>query len=528
MTNTGNSAAEVFRQFGLETVGFWRSLTLPPEDEGTRPGDKLRAALEKLGGLYVAFAQFLGWRADLLSVDYVMALRQVSKAMPPVQAETVAAIVRSELGDYGGDVARQMKSEPAWSTLFRTAYISSFRGSPVVVQVAREPVPEAELLEFEAGIRFLGHADLVRVTTPAVLAQFRQWIRGSESIARERKYLSVLSGYREQLYVDYPALIPEITTDRVLCWPWIEGEPLSALIPRGSVELVTQTAIAVFEQFFTLAMVDAGLDADSYILPTGSMRLTLRRFNQPISVPPPLVNIGMKYVAAVLDGNASVTVQTLLTLAAGESTAALDARLVNLLSGIEPELKVKLWFPGSAAAFESNWRALVKLDLPRARPLFVDCLHRNLVAVGYWTADAVGAGGPTIDTITLAHAPVVKRELMANAERFQDVSVLKDWSVGLTLLAFGTMRQANRLVEEVREHDITLAAETRPSLLDLQTNKPGGGHSGRMSFLAGLLLAALLASLLLGSRSARPGAGFYFAGALFSLIGLIWTVRKIG
>jgi hypothetical protein len=108
------------------------------------------------------------------------------------------------------------------------------------------------------------------------------------------------------------------------------------------------------------------------------------------------------------------------------------------------------------------------------------------------------------------------------------VAVVKDWSVGLTFLAFGAMRQANRLAEEMREHNITLAAETRPSLLDLQTSSPRKRHSVGMSVLAALMLVALLVSLLWGSRAQQPAASFLLAGAVVSLLGLIWTVRKIG
>lgn len=528
MTNSRNSAASIFRQFGLEATGFWRSVTVPPQDEAVRACDKFRAALEQLGGLYVFFGQFLCWRADLLGVDYLMELRRIEPVVAPVAREAVASLVQAELPAWGPVIARQMESEPVWSTLFRTAYLSRFRGEPIVIQVAREPIPESRILEFEDGIRFLGHPDLVRVTAPAVLKQFRQWIRGAESSARERKYLAVLARYREQMLTDYPAPIEEITTDSVLCWPWIEGEPLAALMERGSVETITQAAVAVLEQFFTLAMVDAEFDPSAFVFPAGGTRLTVRRFNRPLSVPAPSVNVGMKYIAAVLEGNASVTVQTLLTLAAGESTADLDARLLNRMSGIEPELKVKLWFPGSASAFESNWRALTRLELSRARPLFLDCLHRNLVAIGYWTAGAVAAGGPAIDTIALAHAPVVKRELSAHAEQFRDPAVVKDWSVGLTFFAFGAMREASRMAEEAREHNITLAAETRPSLLDRQVGPPRRGYSVRMIMLAALFFLALLASLLWGSRAQQPAGSLLLAGAIVSLLGLMWSVRRIG
>ena len=58
---------------------------------------------------------------------------------------------------------------------------------------------------------------------------------------------------------------------------------------------------------------------------------------------------------------------------------ALEARLLDELSNLEPELKINLQFPASAAVFEGNWRALKRTGA--RKPLFLDILHRNLIAV---------------------------------------------------------------------------------------------------------------------------------------------------
>jgi hypothetical protein len=216
-------------------------------------------------------------------------------------------------------------------------------------------------------------------------------------------------------------------------------------------------------------------------------------------------------------------------MAVGRSTASLESELLNLMSGIEPELKVKLWYPRSAAAFESNWRALAKLEVTRPRPLFLDCLHRNLIAIGYWTGDAVSAGGMHADTIAEAQWPVVQRLLQTNVSKFSNPAVVREWSMGLGLLTFGAMREANRLAEEFRDNNLTIEVEMGESEPDIrQANSRHGNRTLRLSILVGCLLVTLLASLRWGSTLAQPAAGLALAVALGALIGLFWVVAKIG
>jgi hypothetical protein len=523
VTQQETNASDVFRRFGLESAGFLRAMAVPPRGDGSGPGKKLKDSFEQLGGLYAAFGEFLLWRADLLGVDYLTALRQMRRDAPPVPRDAVAALLRRELGRQGDELAEQMETEPVWSTLSRTAYLGRYKGTIVIIQVARAPVPEADLTEFEAGIRFLGSADVSRVTAPGILAEFRQWMRQAESCATERAYLEVLGRNRSQMLVDYPALIPEITTDHVLCWPWVEGEPLSSLIARGSVEAVTQVAVAVLEQYCSLSMVSAELPLDAMVMPPGAKRLTIRRFNRPLAVPLALVNTGMKYVAAVLEGNASRTAQMLVNLALGKSTASLESSLLELMSAIEPELKVGLSFPASAAAFESNWRALAKLEIER--PLYLNCLHRNLMATGYWTAEAVAAGGNAVDAIMEAHWPVVARVVKLNASQLLDPAVATEWSVGIGLLSFGAMREANRLAEEVRDNNLTMEVETGGS-------PQAAPHRRRKNFRSGaiiaVLLVALLATLRWGTTLGQAGQSVVAGVEFAALVALFWVVAKLG
>jgi hypothetical protein len=241
------------------------------------------------------------------------------------------------------------------------------------------------------------------------------------------------------------------------------------------------------------------------------------------------VNVAMKYIAAVLEGNASLTVQTLLTLAVGRSLADLESELLDLISGVEPELKVHRWFPSSSASFESNWRALARLEVTRPRPLYLDCLQRNLIAVGYWTSDAIINGGVASDPIANAHWPVVSSMVRRNATQFMDTSVMREWSMGMGLLAFGAMREANRLAEELRENDLTMEVEMPDALPDIR-KRTGKGKSASPRVVIGVagLLALVLVALRWGSSMGGAASYALLAVAVLALIGLFWTVSRIG
>ena len=114
-------------------------------------------------------------------------------------------------------------------------------------------------------------------------------------------------------------------------------------------------------------MVDADLDLDAMIVDRNN-RLHIRRLNNPIAVLPGVINTGIKYIAAVLAGNATRSAQMLIRLMVAQPPLDLEKQLIEEFSGIEPELKINRWFPSSAGAFESNWRALTKIA--PSRPCF--------------------------------------------------------------------------------------------------------------------------------------------------------------
>lgn len=521
MESSANSAA-VFSRHGLGSPGLWGDARIPHEESGTDGiARRLREALEQLGGLYAAFGGFLRWRADLLGATYVGNLRQLSLKPPVVPPGVVAATVLRELGRAGVELAANIAQEPAWNTVSRTAYESTWRGQRVIVQVARDGVTDESFAEFEKGLRALGRPEVSAAVNPAIISQFHHWLRNSDSLDRERSFLNVLAQHRGETLAEYPLLIPELSSPSVLCWPVVEGRPVAELLSHGDADVSVLIASAVLEQFYSLSIVDADLDLDAMVVGTDN-RLHYRRLSNPLSVLPGQINTGIKYMASVVAGNASISAQTLIRLVLSHPPLNLEKELMDEFSGIEPDLKVNMWFPPSAEAFENNWRALSKLI--GDRPLFLDCLHRNLVAVGYWNSDAVRGGAPPLDAISEAQWPVVGRLLRTQFGMLMNRDSATEWAFGSGLLLFSAVREMNRLAEEMRENDITIGVE-----VDHPRELRSGGQSNRSYgvILTGLLVF-LLVSLRWGGEAPEPWSMVLKVLAVGSLPAMFWAISRIG
>jgi len=326
----------VFQKFGFCSRGPWRGSATDPAYAGLSDASRFRNALDELGGLYAAFGQFLSWRADLLRTDYLGRLRHIKVVIPPIPRASFAATLTSELGDVGSALAAGLHAEPCWNTMARCAYRAEYQGRQIAVQLARDPIPDAAFEFFEKGIGLIAEEKLNGALCSRVLTHFREWMRLSDSPARERSYLEAL--HSETTLAQYPSLIPELSTVRVLCTEWIEGETLSSRIAQGSAEAVQRAAECALEQICMIAAIDGEFDPDSMVI-TPAGRLVVRRANRLLAIPAPLTHSCLKYISAVLSSNAPAAAQTLVRLSVGSPALNLEARLLDELSNIEPELR---------------------------------------------------------------------------------------------------------------------------------------------------------------------------------------------
>lgn len=475
-------------------------------------------ALEQLGGLYTAFGRFLMWRSDILRSDALLRLREIRSRVAPIPAGE-AALRLNRHGEPHAALAAQMQPDPCWSTFSRCAFRSEHEGRSVVVEFAREPFPDAAFRELERNLLLLQEESFRPAFTSAVFAQFRAWMELSSSLGRERSYLESLNEVRT--LVAYPKVVAELCRDEVLVFEWIEGEPIAAGIAKGSAEDVGRLAECILEQICIIAAVDGDLDLDA-IVRIGDGSLAVRHVDRFVPIPAALASASHKYVSAVLASDAPGAAHLLVKLSYGRTALHYETRLLDELSNLEPELKVNVQFPASAGVFESNWRAIVRSGLPK--PLFLDILHRNLVAVGYWNAElAKPDEGRVPDLLAEAQWPVLRRLLRTRVNDLFSREVASEWFIGAGLLAFEGIRQANRLVDQVRQNEVAVGVDLQTPPEDQRRFR----RAVRSRIGLGMLLIGFLVSLRFAAIAGQPWNTFWAVIAASAAAALFWIVSRL-
>jgi hypothetical protein len=293
---------------------------------------------------------------------------------------------------------------------------------------------------------------------------------------------------------------------------------MASAVARGDSQAVRRVAECVLEQICTVAAIDADFDSEAMVL-TPEGRLAIRRANRLVAIPAPMTHSCLKYISAVLASNAPAAAQSLVRLSSGRPSLHLETRLLDELSNLEPELKINLQFPPSAAVLEGNWRALRRSGADS--PLFVDMMHRNLVAVGYWNAEAMAPNGLREDAIAEAQWPVLSRMARMRLGEMLNRETASDWFLGSGLLFFELMRQMNRLAEGLRETDLSLGVE-----LERERDTTALHRRIRLGVFIGMLLIVFLGSLRFAIAVHGAWSAVFSAVAVACGFALFWFVSR--
>jgi hypothetical protein len=472
--------------------------------------------------LHAAFATFLRWRADLLPSDFVLAFRHARENEPAARAD-FDYVLREELGGLGAQLAQNSGPSPCWSTRYRYAFPSTYQGRRIVVQCARAPVLEAEFQAFHSSLKTIPGARSVPILSTTVIREFREWADLADEPARERSYLEAVAEVRKQTSFLYPELIPDLCTERLLCWFCPDGEPVSQRLASADPKTSIQLAELILEQTCLLGIVDGDLDAAD-IVTTPDGPLAIRRWGRMMSVPPALVPVALKYVSAVLAGDSPVAGRMLIRLAVGNCPIRLESALTKVLASSEPEMKGRLRFPPSAAGFESNWRAIAALGLEA--PLFLTFLHRNLNALGYWCAETSPAKQalPGGDCLAEAQFSVLGRLLRRRVGDLMSGESASEFAIGSAMLFAETLRQAARTAEDLRDNELSIGMEIAETAVDPETRN----LAAHKFVSTGLLLVVFLVCVEWGRKVVAPWAGVLETVAAAAFLGLCWVVVRIG
>jgi len=195
---------------------------------------RTRLSLEEAGGMFVKLGQLLVTRPDLLPPEAVKELSLLHADVPPIPEERVKAIVLEEAGRPVEDVFSEITWEPLGSASIGQAHAARLIDGREVVVKVRRPGLEIQVDTDLAIVRWL--ADVAKRRTSwgkaynvtDLASEFSAVLRAELRFSAEAKYATEIgAACAGDPLIRVPAIVEQLTTDRMLVMERMFGAPLS-------------------------------------------------------------------------------------------------------------------------------------------------------------------------------------------------------------------------------------------------------------------------------------------------------------
>ncbi|MEL7041050.1 MAG: AarF/UbiB family protein [Pseudomonadota bacterium] len=198
-----------------------------------RPGERLAAALEKLGPAYIKLGQFLATRPDVFGVETTTDLSRLKDKLPPFP---MAAALNALAAEFGADKAKALfadLSEPIAAASLAQVHRLQTEDGAKAVKILRPGVEDLigrELRAMKRAARTIEHVNIesrrlepVAFTETVAMSMEKELdLRLEAGGADEMHELSASAAH---------FLIPEVdwtrSGKRVLTTQWVDGKPLT-------------------------------------------------------------------------------------------------------------------------------------------------------------------------------------------------------------------------------------------------------------------------------------------------------------
>lgn len=196
---------------------------------------RLRIALEEVGGTFLKFGQILALQPDILPLPYCNALFKLLDRIDPFPYEDVQRIFEEETGQPPEEVFEEIDRRPLATASVGQVHRATLDGRAVVVKV-RRPAVETD---FANDLKLmLGTIRLIRALRLRFLywmiepmAEFVRWTQEEIDFRNEARYTEHLAKVaRTSQTQEVPRVAPELTTRRTLVVDFLEGPTLVAYL----------------------------------------------------------------------------------------------------------------------------------------------------------------------------------------------------------------------------------------------------------------------------------------------------------
>lgn len=283
--------------------------------------------LEELGPTFVKFGQALSTRPDFVPAPYIAALERMQDAVSVVDAETMRAIIESELGVRINKLFSSFDDTPIGSASLSQVYLATLRdGRPVAVKVQRPDVASTLREDLDLLARLSGSVAIVsdaprRYGFSEWIGEFRKTLSGELDYRREAANLETFASNLEQYpNITVPMPIWDYSTGRVLTMEMITGEKVTKISALRRINpdeslgaLGGDLMRAYLDQVFVHGMIHADPHPGNVLLTTDG-RLALLDLGMIAHVAPRMRDQLLKLLLAVVDGRGEQAAETFVHL----------------------------------------------------------------------------------------------------------------------------------------------------------------------------------------------------------------------
>ena len=194
-------------------------------------GDTVLSLFRGLGATFIKVGQIMSTRPDLFPPHVIRALEKLQDQVGPFPYEAVAATFVEDFGRLPDEVFDSFEKEPIASASVAQVHRARKDGRALAVKVRRPGLPQiVELdLAYMRGVgRLLALSPSIRLMAPVeTIEEFGRGIRMQLDFTVEAENNRRFSeAFRGDPDVMFPALVPELCSERVLTMEYIAGQKI--------------------------------------------------------------------------------------------------------------------------------------------------------------------------------------------------------------------------------------------------------------------------------------------------------------
>lgn len=197
-----------------------------------RPGERLAAALERLGPVTIKLGQFLSTRGDIFGAQFAEDLSRLKDRLPPFATDLAKAEVEAELGKPLSALFAEFEGPVAAASLAQAHRARLTDGRVVAVKVLRPGIERRVARDVQAmslAAATIGAWPLAQRLEPrAFVATVARALRLELDLRMEAAAADELRGAMEDAgYMQAPRVVWDGVARRVLTLEWVQGVALS-------------------------------------------------------------------------------------------------------------------------------------------------------------------------------------------------------------------------------------------------------------------------------------------------------------